>query len=154
MLHAGEVKFMRLKELSGKLVVDADRTLDDLREEGHEQQQLEGIALSVGFLAVNVHDVAHRLEGVERDTQRQKELERRYRERNSEAAEHIVEAAREEAVILQKRENAEVDNQRQSHNQALLYLDLIFVLFLLVFVPFLLLFLQELFGMRGNMRYP
>ena len=59
MLHAGEVKFMRLKELSGKLVVDADRTLDDLREEGHEQQQLEGIALSVGFLAVNVHDVAH-----------------------------------------------------------------------------------------------
>ena len=59
---------MPLKELMTQLLVIADRALDDLREEGHEQQELEGVGLRLDLLAVNVHDIAHALEGIERNT--------------------------------------------------------------------------------------
>ena len=154
MLEAREVEVMRLIKLMGELIVHTDRSLDDLGEERHEQQELERIALRLDLLAVNVHDVAHALEGVERDTQRQEELERRSREVDPERAEDVVERAGEEVVILQKREDTEVEDQTERHDPALLYLKAIFERLLLLAVPVALSLLQKRLAVVVHLLYP
>ena len=154
MLEARKVEVMRLIKLMSELIVHTDRSLDDLGEERHEQQELERIALRLDLLAVNVHDVAHALEGVERDTQRQEELERRSREVDAERAEDVVERAGEEVVILQKREDTEVEDQAERHDPALLYLKAILERLLLLAVPVALSLLQKRLAVVVHLLYP
>ena len=59
MLKAREVKAVGFIKLMRKLVVYADRSLHDLREERYEQQEFERVALGGSLFAVDVYDVAH-----------------------------------------------------------------------------------------------
>jgi hypothetical protein len=53
------------KECRCKVSVTADRSLSKLREERHEQGELEEVMLSFALSSVDIYDIAEGLEGIE-----------------------------------------------------------------------------------------
>ncbi len=95
-LEACEVKRVRRAELRRKLAVHADRPLDDLREERHEQRIPRQIPLRPHRAVRHVDDVARGLERVERYAHRHDERPRRRGE-----AEQRRKTRRGEAVVFE-----------------------------------------------------
>ena len=58
-------------ELLLQVAKAADRSLQKLREERNEQQKLCGVLFGSHLFAVNVDEITHRLEGIERNAKRQ-----------------------------------------------------------------------------------
>ena len=65
---------MRLIELMGQTAVSADRSLQNLWEKGYEQRIFHRILLCITALPVYIQQISGGLEGVERNSQRKKDL--------------------------------------------------------------------------------
>ena len=113
-LNVPEVKAMRFVKLMGKLIEPRDRSLNQLREEGHEQRKARRILFRGIFAVVYVDEVAHRLERVETDAQRQKQVERRggfTRQRRA--------PGEQRTHVFENRKDAEVEQQHGEEQHAL-----------------------------------
>ena len=119
-LQVVPVKGMALPKLRRELIVAPDRSLDELREERDEQRESCRILLRRVLAAVHVDQVAHRLERVERNAQRQQKPQRRC----AKPAEHVVR-------VLEHGENGKVEHQHAEKPDALttlcLGLELLFL---------------------------
>ena len=63
------VESMPFVELIRQLIISADRSLDDLREERREKREFGDVPVRFDLVSVQIEDVRCRLEGVERDPQ-------------------------------------------------------------------------------------
>ena len=101
-----EFKSVPFIELSGQLVVPADRSLNDLWEEGCEQGELGHVPVRLDFVPVKVEYVRCRLERIEGYSQW------------NEQASRIEQARRLQIVpeVLQCRQNSEVENEDQCNH--------------------------------------
>ena len=72
-----QIKAVRLNQLAFKLVKARDRALNELREEGDEQRKLRRVLFRRVFGVVDVDEIAHGLERVKADAQRQNQPQRR-----------------------------------------------------------------------------
>ena len=79
MLKAGIIELVRRVQLMGKLVVPADRALHNLRKERNKQRKFGNIAVRGVFAAVYVDQIAHSLKRIERNSQRQQQVQLRNR---------------------------------------------------------------------------
>ena len=113
-LDVPEVKAMRFIKLMGKLIEPRNRSLNQLREEGHEQRKACRVLFRGIFAVVYVDEVAHRLECVEADAQRQKQVERR----GGLACQRRA-PGEQRAHVFQHRQNAEVEQQHGEEQHAL-----------------------------------
>ena len=102
-----------LGQLVCQLVVPGNRALNELGEEGDKQRKLCGILFRGIFAVGYVDQVAHRLEGVKRDAQRQKQPQRR-------TAQHFQHGR----GVLDQGQHAEVEQQHRPEDDALTLLGL------------------------------
>ena len=113
-LDVSKVKAMRLVKLMGELIKARNRSLNQLGEEGHKQRKARRILFRGVFAVVYVDEVAHRLERVKADAQRQKQIERRgglARQRRA--------PGKQRTHVFQHRQNAEVEQQHGEEQRAL-----------------------------------
>ena len=91
-----------------ELVKARDRALNQLWEEGDKQRKLRRVPLRRVFAVVHVDQVAHRLERVKRDAQRQQQVERR-----------TAHGREQRRGVLEQRQHAEVEQQHGPKDRAL-----------------------------------
>ena len=85
-----------------------DRPGHQVRKERDERGDVEQVAARVELAAVDVDRVAHRLERVERDPDRQQDAQRRLVPRQPHRRQHRVHVVDEEVEVLEEPEHAEV----------------------------------------------
>ena len=90
-----------------------DRAGDQVREERDERRELHEVARRRDLAAIDVDDVAHRLERVERDADRQRDLQVPQRDRQPRPGQGLVQALGEEVVVLEVPEQAQVQGHAQ-----------------------------------------
>ena len=95
-------------QLLFQLIVSPDRALNQLREKRNEQREPREILLRRIFAVVYVQQIAHGLERVKADAQRQQQPQRR----RAEPAAHVVR-------IFERGQQPEVQQQRRQHDRAL-----------------------------------
>ena len=107
---AGKVGMVLFQKLTRQLVIPADRPLQELRKETDEERILSEIPFCPDVSAADINDIAHCLEGVERDPQRQDNSESQRRK-----SEQISESREKRREVLQEKQNSEIQhkNQRQ-----------------------------------------
>ena len=64
------------RQLRRQIVPSADRPLDDLREERHEQRHLERITLRLGLFPVHIDHIGQRLESIKRNSNWKRHLKK------------------------------------------------------------------------------
>ena len=107
-LDVCNVEAVRRLQLGGELIKARDRALNQLREEGDEQRKLRRVPLRRVFAVVHVDQIAHRLERVKRDAQRQHQRKRR-----------TSHGRQQRRGVLEQREHAEVEQQHGIKDRAL-----------------------------------
>ena len=137
-------------ELVRQLVVHADRALNDLREEGHEQRELADVALGGHFFAVDVEHVAHGLERVKRDAQRQQQPDVAERDRQPHGRKERLHGLGKEVIVFEHGEDAEVQQQDGDHERLAAGLAALFVRLTLLALPVLLVRGDGLLHVRGH----
>ncbi len=95
-----------------------DRARHELRKEGHEEREVEEAVGGAEATAIDVDRVAHRLERVERDPDREHHVEMPVRGRNAEVPEKLLEASDEEVEVLEEPEHAEVHDEARHERSA------------------------------------
>ena len=100
---------MERDELVRQLVVHADRALNDLREEGHEQQHVQKRARRLVRAAVMIDGVGQPLERVKRQPHGEQDLHRGQRMAQDAGVEpggacQRFQAQNEEFIILEERQ--------------------------------------------------
>ena len=119
MLKPGKIKAMGGVQLRSQLIIEADRSLNDLREKGDEQRNLGQIAFRLHLLAGDVQHIADGLEHVKGDAQRQKQPERGQRERGAAQRQQAAHAAGEEVIVLEKCQNPQIERDGEDDDAAL-----------------------------------
>ena len=116
-------RVVALAELRQVLGGAHDGARDDVREEREVDRELEE-ASGLERASVDVDDVAHGLEGEERDPDRQRDRRHRRRHAQTDAMEEVRRVADEEPVVLEVSEGSEVggDAERQPGSADLLAL--------------------------------
>ena len=94
-----------------------DRTRHQLRKEGDVQRHIGEARLGANMLAAHIDHVAHRLEGVEGNPDRQDDVDRRMGKREPTRCGQVNEAVGEEAEILEQAENGEIAPDRRPERQ-------------------------------------
>ena len=145
-----KVIFVLVIELVRQLVVHADRALNDLREEGHEQRELADVALGGHFFAVDVEHVAHGLERVKRDAQRQQQPDVAERDRQPHGRKERLHGLGKEVIVFEHGEDAEVQQQDGDHERLAAGLAALFVRLALLALPVLLVRGDGLLHARGH----
>ena len=129
-LDVFDVKAVRLLELGAELVIAADGALNELREKGDVERKACGVALGGVLAVVDVDQVAHGLERVKRNAQGQQQVERGRRGGlPGEAFCKRRAPGKDRLQILERGENAEVEQQRQPEEHALAGADALLVRF-------------------------
>ena len=141
------------KEFAGQIPPGADGPLGDLREEGRKKQDLQGIFLGFHLAPVDVAEIAHGLEGVERDAQGDDPADR-VLNRPAEHGRHGVDLRQQEVDVLEGAEDPDVQKQAQEHHQSAPPLLPGFVRVLLLFGELLVLLQPELLGVRAALDVP
>jgi hypothetical protein len=88
-----------------------NRAGDQVRKIGHEQRELDQVRGRRDLAAIHVDDVADRHERVERDADRQNDVDRDRIEPPPERGKHRREPAREEVEVLEEPQHAEVEHE-------------------------------------------
>ena len=96
-----EVESPRAGDLRQQRRRPHDRAGDQVREERDERRELDEVPRRLDLAAIDVDDVAHRLERVERDADRQHDLEVPERDRQPRPAQGLMQALGEEVVVLE-----------------------------------------------------
>ena len=89
-----------------------------MREERDERRELDEVARRLDVAAIDVDDVAHRLERVERDADRQHHLEVAQRHRHARTRQQGVQALGEEVEVLEVAEHPQVQRHAQRDDAA------------------------------------
>ena len=97
-------------ELRTKLAVAADGALEDLREEADEEQELREAPLGLAPVPEHVQQIAHGLEGIEGNAQRDDPLHGIVHA-PAEPARHGVRLGQQEVDILEGAQDAEIQHQ-------------------------------------------
>ena len=145
-----KVIFVRVIELVRQLVVHADRALNDLREEGHEQRELADVALGGDLLAIDVQHIAHGLERVKRDAQRQQQPDVAERDRQPHGREERLHGLGKEVIVFQHGKDAEVEHQDADHECLAAGLAALFICLAFLALPVLLVRGDGLLHARGH----
>ena len=96
-----------------------NRPCDKLGEERHEQRILEEVPLHVDFLPVHVHRVAQRLEDVEGDPHRQKQVKPGLQQLHPEPGEDEVDVFDCKMEILEQEQHRQVQDEAHRHKDPL-----------------------------------
>ena len=89
-----------------------------MRKERDKSRELNEVAGGADLAAIDVDDVAHRLECIERDADRQHDLEMPHRYRYARIRQQGVQAVREEIEVLEEAEHAQVEHHAQRENRS------------------------------------
>ena len=106
-----EMAVLRVRKLRHDFAVQHDRPGDQLGEEGDEQRIIQNIVARNGAL-VAVDDVGKLLEGKKRNAQRQRQTVERQMQ-----AERAVQVFKEEIVVFEVKQHAEVQKKPQQHQR-------------------------------------
>ncbi len=106
-------KFIRAEQLLRKRIETPNRPLYDLREKRYEQRQLCQISFRLHLFPVNVNQIAHGLERIKRNTQRQKKPEYWQFPANAQPREQRVQVIADKAGIFQHGKYSEVEQKRR-----------------------------------------
>ena len=122
---------MGFVEALRQVAVAADRPLHQLREEGHEQRQLEEILLHRLLIPIHIDDVAHSLKGVEGNTHGHDHIHQR---QLILAGQEGIDVGNDKVGILGHRQNSQIEDQAKQQQMPLfrLHLRLVGLLLLLV----------------------
>ena len=99
------------RQLRRQIVPSADRPLDDLREERHEQRHLERITLRLGLFPVHIDHIGHRLKGVKGNAQRQDQMKAGDACLQRKRFQQLIEILTEKPEILQYGQDAEIQDE-------------------------------------------
>ena len=108
---AGKVGMVLFQKLTRQLVIPADRPLQELRKETDEERILSEIPFCPDVSAADINDIAHCLEGVERDPQRQDDSEGQVRK-----SEQISGCSQKRRDIFQEEQNTEIQHKDQGQH--------------------------------------
>ena len=102
------------RKLRQQAFAPADGARDHLREKADKQRKIKQIVLGP-FAAVGVHQVAHGLQGVERNAHRQQEIKRRRGDLHADMRQHRQHGFRQETQIFEpdQRGQCQHDARRQ-----------------------------------------
>ena len=109
------VKGMGAVEGPGQVPEPADGPLDELGEEAQEEGQLEGVLLGGHRAPVDVDEVAHRLEGIKRDSQGQGQAHKGELTPPAQQGEDPADVSEEEAGVLHHHQDAQVQQEAEGH---------------------------------------
>ena len=111
-LDLAQVDPPRALDLRQEATAAFDWTGDQLREEGDVEREVQGVLGRLRVSPVDVDGVAHRLEGVEGDTDRKDEAQRGHGPLDAHHQKQVVEALDEKIEVLEEREDREVADDR------------------------------------------
>ena len=132
------VKSMLLKKRLGQVIKPADGSLDKLGEEGYKEGQLKQIPLCLAGSSVNINNISHSLEGIERNPHGQDQVHKGKFICAVEGLQDPVDIGNDKIGVFQHRQYSQVKNKADQQPFPLLSLHLCLIGFLLVFgdVPF------------------
>ena len=105
---------MALLQLGLDIAVADDGSGDQLGEQGDVQQEFEIGPLNAHLTPVDIHHIAHGLEGVEADADGQGNLRHRQRK-----AGDLIEGGDEEAGVFEHAQGQQIDDDRQYQHPAI-----------------------------------
>ena len=104
------------KQLLRQLLIIADGPLGDLGEERRKQQQLRKIPLRRALFPVNINDIAHGLECVERDTQGGNEIPNRLDLAAAQQQGKLIDLLQNKARVFEHAQKPEIQNEAPGHD--------------------------------------
>ena len=105
----------RLRELRHQFSRAHDRPSNQMREEGHEQRIVEEVGCRLGAAQIHIERVGHRCKGVERDADRQHDIECRRFIGDAQRRHEVAEIGEQESAVFEIAEHAQVGDNRQQH---------------------------------------